>query len=97
MHSRGQKCFPQVSGWESRDCTDRARTLVEIDGEHHCRKAERQEQGLGLERQERRMQTQCTAQSTVPLGLGMEQRLKEGSDFTDELSAFPPQTLQEIL
>lgn len=46
-----------VSGWESRSCAGRARTLVDIGGEDHYKKMERQEQGMGLEGQERRMQT----------------------------------------
>lgn len=84
-------------GGKAEDVLGRAHTLVEIGEENQYKKVERHEQGLGLEGQERGMQTQHMAQSTVPLGSGMEQRLKEGSDFTDEMSVFPPQSPQEIL
>lgn len=59
-----------VSGWESRNCAGRAHALLEIGGKDHYMEAERQEQGLGLEGQERRMQTQRMAQSTVPWAWG---------------------------
>lgn len=65
-------------------------------GEDQYRNGGRQEQGLGLEEQERRMQIQCTAQPAVLLDSGREQRCNKGSDFTGELSVFSSQTRQEI-
>lgn len=57
---------------------------------------ERQKQALGLEGQEKRVQIQCMAQSTMPLGLGREQRCHGGSDVTKKLIVLPPQTSQEL-
>ena len=102
--SRSEKCFPQVRCTQERGSVDEKTEGVLAEHGHWCRlmgedqyrNVERQEQGLGLEGQERRMQTQCTAQPVVLPGSGREQRCNEGSDFTDELSAFHPQTPQEI-
>lgn len=93
---RGEKCFVRVRCAQERGSADGKTEAVlaehvhcwRLMGEDQQRNVERQERGLGLEGQERRM-------PAVLPGSGREQRCNEGSDCTDELNVFSPQIPQE--